>query len=160
MENRTLEARHDSQTARTGSQHPKRLRGFTLIELLVVIVILGLLGGFVAPQLFSHVADAELTTAKNQVELMYDAAKRYKLKKHSFPESIEQLFEVDDKGYQALEGEKAPADPWGNEYRLEEHPSKRGQILIICAGPNKMYDDDDDITSDNYRTYEPPEDNR
>ncbi len=135
-------------------------KGFTLIELLVVIVILSLLGTFVAPALFGHVSDAEFTSAKQQVSNLLEAAKRYRMKKNHFPESLDELTEVDDKGYAALEGEKIPPDPWGNEYRLEDHPTRTGTIIIICAGPNRTFDDEDDITSDNFRTYEPPENDK
>ena len=42
--------------------------GFTLLELLIALVIIGLLVGVVAPNLFKNVGKSEVTTAKQQIE--------------------------------------------------------------------------------------------
>ena len=45
-------------------------RGFTLIEMLVVIAIIGTLAAVVAPAIFRNVADARVSAARSQVDIL------------------------------------------------------------------------------------------
>ncbi len=42
--------------------------GFTLIEILVVIVVIAVLAGLVAPNVFTYVGEAKHVTARSQIE--------------------------------------------------------------------------------------------
>jgi prepilin-type N-terminal cleavage/methylation domain-containing protein len=45
-------------------------RGFTLIEILVVIVVIAVLAGLVAPNVFKHVGEAKYVAARSQIEML------------------------------------------------------------------------------------------
>ncbi len=62
-----------------------RRRGFTLLELLVVIIVLALLAGLVAPQIFGRVGEAKSTTARTQMALLGTALDSYRLDNGAYP---------------------------------------------------------------------------
>lgn len=100
-------------------------RGFTLLELLVVIIVLGLLAGLVAPQIFGRVGEAKVTTARTQMALVGTALDSYRLDNGAYPST--------EQGLQALREKptrepiatnwrgpylrkEVPLDPWGRAY--------------------------------------------
>ncbi|MCC7323137.1 MAG: type II secretion system major pseudopilin GspG [Gemmatimonadaceae bacterium] len=100
-------------------------RGFTLLELLVVIIVLGLLAGLVAPQIFGRVGEAKITTARTQMSLVGTALDSYRLDNGAYPTT--------EQGLQALREKptrepiatnwrgpylrkEVPLDPWGRAY--------------------------------------------
>ncbi len=100
-------------------------RGFTLLELLVVIIVLGLLAGLVAPQIFGRVGEAKVTTARTQMSLVGTALDSYRLDNGAYPTT--------EQGLQALREKptrepiatnwrgpylrkEVPLDPWGRAY--------------------------------------------
>jgi hypothetical protein len=74
------------------------------------------------------------------------------------PESFEELIEPDEAngGDPWLKTDQIPLDPWGEEYVLEPHPERRNRVLISSAGPDREMRTDDDITTDNMRSYKLP----
>ena len=98
--------------------------GFTLIELIVVIIVIGLLAGLVGPQIVRHVSDANVTTAKAQLELLDVALESYRLDNGRFPSTEQGLSALRDRpGGAALPGwrgpylrKSVPMDPWGHVY--------------------------------------------
>lgn len=102
-----------------------RRAGFTLIELIVVIVVLGLLAGLVAPQIFGRVSEAKSVTARTQMELMSAALDGYRLDNGSYPTSSQGLQALMERptsspapsNWRGPYLRKAiPRDPWGNAY--------------------------------------------
>ena len=71
--------------------------GFTLIELIVVIIVIGLLAGLVGPQIVRHVSDANVTTAKAQLELLDVALESYRLDNGRFPSTEQGLSALRDR---------------------------------------------------------------
>lgn len=55
----------------------KKARGFTLIELLVVVAIIGILAGLLIPGLMSKTVEAKISKAKNNAQLVYNAAQQW-----------------------------------------------------------------------------------
>ena len=59
---------------------------------------------------------------------------------------IDDLIQENSEGESALEGgENAKLDPWDNEYKLE---IKGKKVIVISAGPDGEFGNDDDIRSD------------
>lgn len=114
-------------------------RGFTLLELLVVVVIIGLLAGVVGPNLFKHVGQSEVTTAKAQMSMLTKALDAYRLENGHYP--------AQDAGLKALTRapaneprwrgpylrDEVPLDPWGNayQYRFPGTPPHDFEVLSM-----------------------------
>jgi len=128
----------------------RRQRGFTLVEILVVVMIIGLMATLVAKNLFGVDDDARLQKVKYDISTIDEAILMYKTRKMSFPEEMQELVTEDENGWSALSLREVPKDPYESEYKLEKND--RGKLIVICFGPDKQPDTEDDITSDNYRT--------
>jgi general secretion pathway protein G len=102
--------------------------GFTLIEVLVVVVIIGILGAVIVPNLLGRPDQARVTAAQSDIRSLSNALDIYRLDNLQYPST--------DQGLDALASEpngfpepknynpegyikKLPADPWGSEYIYE-----------------------------------------
>ncbi len=125
-----------------GLASPNRPRGagFTLIELLVVLVIIGVLGALIVPNLFSSLDDARVTAARTDIKTLVESLKRYKIDNQRYPSA--------DQGLDALVRkptanpvppnwkpylDKLPADPWGKPYQFL-NPGVNGEIDVFSFG--------------------------
>jgi general secretion pathway protein G len=129
--------------------HRKSPAGFTLIELLVVLVIIGVLGALIVPNLFSSLDDARATAARTDINTLVQALKRYKLDNQRFPSQ--------EQGLQSLVAkptagavppnwkpylDKLPADPWGRPYQYLS-PGVRGEVDVFSFGADGQAGGDD-----------------
>ena len=102
-----------------------RARGFTLIEIMVVVVILGILGSLIVPNIIGRPDEARVTAARADIEAIGNALELYRLDNGDDPST--------DQGLEALvtqptgypeprrwnsEGylKKLPIDPWDEPY--------------------------------------------
>ena len=102
-----------------------RARGFTLIEIMVVVVILGILGSLIVPNIIGRPDEARVTAARADIEAIGNALELYRLDNGDYPST--------DQGLEALvtqpsgypeprrwnsEGylKKLPIDPWDEPY--------------------------------------------
>ena len=100
-------------------------RAFTLLEIIVVIIVLALLAGLVAPQIFGRVSEARGATAKTQIELLGTALDNYRLDNGAYPSTEQGLSALREKPARApippnwrgpYLRKDVPNDPWGRPY--------------------------------------------
>ena len=109
---------------------------------MVVIVILGVLAALVVPRLLSRPDEARVVAAKQDIAVIGQALKLYRLDNQRYPSS--------EQGLQALVSkpeiaplppnwktggyiERLPRDPWGNAY-VYVSPGLHGEIDIMSFG--------------------------
>lgn len=106
----------------------KNMQGFTLIEIMIVVVILGILGAVVVPQLMDKPDKARLVKAKQDILAIESALDLYKLDKFNYP-TTEQGLEVLQPKYIKIINK----DPWDRAY-LYLSPGEHGAIDIFTYG--------------------------
>lgn len=134
-----------SMTMKSLSLTSKRLsrsaaRGFTLIELMVVLVIIGVLGALIVPNVLERAAGARVTAARTDVNNLVQALKLYKLDNQRYPSA--------EQGLRALVAkptvgvippnwkpylDKLPNDPWDKPYQYN-NPGTKGEIDVYSFG--------------------------
>lgn len=143
------------QNWRTVSRQ-RGMKGFTLLELLIALLIVGLLVGVVAQNLFGNVSKAERTAAKQQIDAFSKAIEAYRLDMGAFPTNEQGLAALSKAplGSTRWKGpylkKEAPLDPWGNAY-VYKVPGQNGQAYEIMSlgrdGRPGGKDEDEDITN-------------
>ena len=116
--------------------------GFTLIEVMVVIVILGVLAALVVPRVLSRPDEARAVAARQDINVIGQALKLYRLDNQRFPTAEQGLAALVAKpdappvpqnwkpgGYL----ERLPKDPWGNPY-VYVNPGLHGEIDVLSLG--------------------------
>ena len=105
-----------------------RQRGFTLIEILVVVVILGILGAVVVPQIMGRPDTARIQAAQTDLRSLSSALDVYRLDNFQYPSSEQGLEALVEKpsGFPEPKNwnpegyiKKLPTDPWGSPYMYE-----------------------------------------
>lgn len=108
----------------------KHTHGFTLLEILVVVVILGILGAVVVPQILSRPDTARLQAAQTDIRSLASALDVYRLDNFQYPSSEQGLEALVRKpsGFPEPKNwnpdgyiKKLPSDPWGSPYVYERN---------------------------------------
>ncbi len=128
--------------------------GFTLIEILIVVVILGILGAVIVPNLMSRPDQARITAAQTDLRQLAAALDVYRLDNFQYP-STEQGLEAlvtkpsgfpEPKNYNP-DGYigKLKSDPWGSPYIYERNGSNFTLFSLGADGTDGGEGPDADI---------------
>jgi len=93
-------------------------KGLTLLELIVVIIVLGLLVGLVAPQIFGRIGEAKDAAARTQMALIGTALDNYRLDNGSYPTTAQSL-----RALRQAPTDGLPVDSWRGPYLRKEVPN-------------------------------------
>lgn len=119
-----------------------RATGFTLIEVMVVVVVIALLAGLVAPNIFRNLGVARESTAESQAAMLAAALDAYRLDNGRYP--------TEEQGLDALWTEPQlppsprswagpylrrppPLDPWDNPYLYTLEEDGRFRLMTLGA---------------------------
>ncbi|OUS25807.1 type II secretion system protein GspG [Gammaproteobacteria bacterium 45_16_T64] len=100
----------------------QKAAGFTLIEIMVVVVILGVLAGLVAVNVFGNVDKANAQAARVDISAISQALDLYKLDNFTYPTTdlgLDALTNKPDSARGWPSGgylKKNPVDPWERPY--------------------------------------------
>ena len=106
--------------------------GFTLIEILVVVVIIGILGAIIVPNLLGRPDQARITAAQSDLRSLSNALDIYRLDNFQYPSTDQGLEALvikpsgfpEPKNYNPEAYIKSlPSDPWGSPYVYERTES-------------------------------------
>ena len=125
----------------------QKRKAFTLVELLVVIVIISMLGAFVAPRVFKQIGKSKRDLSRPRLALVEDALERFAIHCGRYPddsEGMEALIVMPDD--ETLEGKwdgpylkrSLLLDPWDTAivYRAEGEINP-GSYDLISLGADK-----------------------
>ena len=121
----------------------KTMSGFTLIEILIVVVILGILGAVVVPNILSRPDTARVQAAQTDLRALSQTLEIYRLDNFQYPSSEQGLESLVDRpsGFPEPKNwnpegylKKLPTDPWGSPYLYEKPGSSYSLISLGADG--------------------------
>ena len=121
----------------------KTMSGFTLIEILIVVVILGVLGAVVVPNILSRPDTARVQAAQTDLRALSQTLEIYRLDNFQYPSSEQGLESLVDRpsGFPEPKNwnpegylKKLPTDPWGSPYLYEKTGSSYSLISLGADG--------------------------
>ena len=121
----------------------KTRSGFTLIEILIVVVILGILGAVVVPNILSRPDTARVQAAQTDLRALSQTLEIYRLDNFQYPSSEQGLESLVDRpsGFPEPKNwnpegylKKLPTDPWGSPYLYEKNGSSYSLISLGADG--------------------------
>ena len=127
-------------------------KAFTLVELLVVILILGMLGAFVAPRMVNVLGKAKKDIAKAKMSTIENALGRFYVDCGRYPDDSEMLDvlvsppeDLEEKWNGPYLKQSELFDPWENPYvYVEEGEINPGSFDLISFGADGQEGGEDD----------------
>ena len=130
----------------------KQQDGFTLIEIMVVVVILGILGALIVPNIMGRTGEARVTATQSDIRAIGSALNLYRLDNFNYPSTDQGLKALVSKpgGFPEAKNwnpdgylPKLPKDPWGNDY-LYLSPGTHGKYDLYSHGADGKEGGEDD----------------
>lgn len=115
----------------------RKQAGFTLIEMMVVVAVIGLLIAMVGPRVFNQVEKAERTRVAQDIRVVENALKFYRLDNFRYPTQAQ--------GLEALVSQPAGSDNWNGPY-LDAVPNDPWKTPYLYANPGSKGKDIDVFT--------------
>jgi general secretion pathway protein G len=109
-------------------------RGMTLIEIMVVLVILGLIAGAIGFSVFGQLKDAQIKSAKLDLQGLSNGVDLYHVDTGQWPDSLQQLVPKYVR--------EVRKDPWGKDYA---YVRAGDGYDVYSYGPDKAKGGGDDI---------------
>lgn len=113
--------------------------GFTILELMVVIVIMGILGGILTISLVGAADKARIAASESSMRTVKAALEMYYTEYAQYPPTGSLDLLRDENMIT-----KELVDSWGMFFDYYS-PSENTAFAIISAGPDKLFETDDDI---------------
>ncbi len=108
--------------------------GFSLIEILVVMVLIGLLAGFLVPNIAAKFGAGQAKVAVGQIERLKQSVEEYNfLWNNRYPESLDELTAPLPGQKEGMIKASLLNDPWGRSYYYE-YPGQHGEFDIYSYG--------------------------
>ncbi len=104
-----------------------------MLEIMVVVLIIGLLATVVVPNVGRMLFKGNEAKVRTDITNLENAVQMFKAEKGRWPQTLEQLAEVDETGFSFLQGDNLPLDPWQQDY-LYEPADSGGKLLIATYG--------------------------
>ncbi len=123
-------------------KRPTGQHGFTLIEIMVVVVILGILGALIVPNIISKPEQARVVSAQADLRAIATALNFYLLDNSTYPSSEQGLeaLVTEPSGYPEPKKwgpdrylDRVPIDPWGEPYLYSSEGSREFEIYSFGA---------------------------
>ena len=115
----------------------RKQAGFTLIEMMVVVAVIGLLIAMVGPRVFNQVEKAERTRVAQDIRVVENALKFYRLDNFRYP--------TQSQGLKALVTAPSGSDNWNGPY-LDAVPNDPWKTPYLYASPGSRGKDIDVYT--------------
>ncbi|MDH5738611.1 MAG: type II secretion system major pseudopilin GspG [Gammaproteobacteria bacterium] len=121
----------------------QRQRGFTLLEIMVVMVIIGILGALIVPNIMGRPDEARVTAARTDIQGIRAALEMYRLDNGHYPSSEQGLAALVEKPSGHPEPRrwnpegylnKVPVDPWDEPYL---YVSEGREIEVYSFGADR-----------------------
>ncbi len=111
------------------SRDRRRQTGFTLIEIMVVLVIIAIMGTFVAVEVMDKPEQAQMTKIQSDIDTFGAALDFYKLDTFSYPTTEEGLAVLVPKHIKRMK-----QDPWKRDYLYASPGRNGGDYEIYTLG--------------------------
>ena len=119
--------------------------GFTLMELMIVIMIIGLLGGILAPAVNNALKKAKKGACKTLLLKLKHGISLYQGQVGQLPQTLKDLIKKPsgdrakkwDGPYGVEEGtDTVPEDPWNNKFHYKVTQGAKHPYELLSYGPN------------------------
>lgn len=108
---------------------------FTLMEIMVVVAIIIILIGISAPLVINYWNNSKIDATRAKIHAIQNAAQTYQMNNGHFPNSVQDLTQMDPNGRQPVLTAKDVTDSWGQQIIIDANAGDGARPLIYSNGP-------------------------